>query len=122
MSNNRNNQQVLTTVTSSVTSMEKLELKVRNILNDLSSKVQLPYGMTLEGRITNDSFNNYGVYVFLKQDGETFPGVPSGGNHLNNIPETLGGKWISLTKTGFDADWEARDIREALAEYQQRKS
>lgn len=121
MMENRHNERVLTTVISNETSMDKLRTQYRYRLNQLADAVNLPYGMTLEGRITTDSFNNYSLYVFIRKDGETFRGAPSKGNYVNYIDETVGGRWVRLNRqTGeffYGVEWEAREIKEALAEY-----
>jgi hypothetical protein len=120
MQDNRSGQYVQAEVSSSPTEKERLRTQVRFILDNLVRHIPLPYGMTLVGRVTNDHYSNASLYVFLKdRDGVAHPGVPAKGNHVDYIPETVGGHRIGLNK-GMDSinyQWEARDINRAVAEY-----
>ena len=113
---------MISTVVSSSTGREKLENKVRVMLDEIEEHLNMPYGMVLEGRITSDRHGNRGLYVFLKdKDGQIFPGRDLRWNDSpDQIEEAKGGKWISLNDrglNGFNAKWEAKDLRQALVHH-----
>lgn len=122
---NKFNERVIATVESSTDGRARLENKVRVMLDQIVERLEtaggLPYGMVLEGRITLDHHGNRSLYVFLKLKDETFPGNDLRWNSSpDQIPESVGGKWISLNDRGlnsFNAEWESRDLRQAITHY-----
>lgn len=115
---NRSNQRIVATATSSQTSIQKLEDEARTILNKLAEELSydLPYGVLLEGRVAQDMYANYGMYVFFRKGEQVFPGDREGSNNIRYLPETVGGHWISMNKGdgAINYSWEARDLRKAL--------
>lgn len=116
------NERVVATVISHRTAQEQVENRVRYMLDQLTQRLNLPYGMVLEGKVTGDRHGNSSLYVFLRKGWDTFPGRSGIGNEGPRIEEVKGGLWISLNRDDFNPDWVSRELKIAIENYRKQEA